>query len=425
MTPWLIRDITAEDLEAVVQLDDASTITEQRPVFALADVVAAITDRNPAVLAIADGVVVGTAVSRVDRAQAWVLRLALAPQWRNRGLGSDLLSELEHRLVASGVRRISALLPDAETGSVAFANSGFRARVGLTHFEKVETVSPRAAAVLTRLGGVVPPAALWGQIAGMAEARALIERRIVLPLARPELAAEHGVAPPRAVMLFGPPGTGKTTFARAVAGRLGWPFIELFPSRLAAAEGGLASGLNVTFGELAELDNAVVFIDEVEEIAAARDGGSVQTGVVNELLKGLVTFRERAGRLLICATNTVSALDPAFLRHGRFDYVLPIGPPDLAARQAQWERAIDNRHPDAPRLDLDALAELTDGFTPADIGHAARTVAQRTFERTIDTGRRCHPSDAEYLSVITGMRPTLTAPMLESFTADIEAFART
>lgn len=425
MTPWHIRDITAEDLEAVVQLDDASSTTEQRPVFALADVVAAITDRNPAVLAIADGAVVGTAVSRVDRAQAWVLRLALAPEWRGRGLGSDLLSELEHRLLVSGVRRISALLPDGETGSTAFTNSGFQARVGLTHFEKVETVSPRAAAVLARLGGVVPPAALWGQIAGMAEARTLIERRVVLPLARPVLAAEHGMVPPRAVVLFGPPGTGKTTFARAVAGRLGWPFIELFPSRLAAAEGGLASGLNVTFGDLAELDNAVVFIDEVEEIAAARNGGSVQTGVVNELLKGLVSFRERAGRLLICATNTVSALDSAFLRHGRFDYVLPIGPPDHVARHAMWGRTIDNRHPEAPLLDLDALVALTDGFTPADIAHAARMVAQRTFERTIDTGTRCHPSDQDYRAVITGMRPTLTGPMLAEFTADIEAFART
>lgn len=150
---------------------------------------------------------------------------------------------------------------------------------------------------------------------------------------------------------------------------------------MAAAEGGLAGGLNITFGDLAELDNAVVFIDEVEEIAAARNGGSVQTGVVNELLKGLVSFRERAGRLLICATNTVSALDPAFLRHGRFDYVLPIGPPDH--------------------------------------------VAQRAFERTIDTGQRCHPSDADYRVVITGMRPTLTGPMLADFHADIEAFART
>jgi SpoVK/Ycf46/Vps4 family AAA+-type ATPase len=227
------------------------------------------------------------------------------------------------------------------------------------------------------------------------------------------------------VVLFGPPGTGKTTFAQAVAGRLGWPFIELFPSRLAAAEGGLAGGLNVTFAELAELDNAVVFIDEVEEIAAARNGGAVQTGVVNELLKGLVSFRERAGRLLICATNTVSALDPAFLRHGRFDYVLPIGPPDQVARHALWERTIDNRQPDGPALDLGALVALTEGFTPADIAHAARTVAQRAFERTVDTGVRCHPGDEDYRAVITAMRPTLTEPMLAEFTADIEAFART
>ena len=64
----------------------------------------------------------------------------------------------------------------------------------------------------------------------------VIERRIVLPLAEPQLAEQYGVSPPKAVILFGPPGTGKTSFAKAVAGRLGWPFVELFPSRLATPD---------------------------------------------------------------------------------------------------------------------------------------------------------------------------------------------
>ena len=98
----------------------------------------------------------------------------------------------------------------------------------------------------------------------MEQEKALIERRIELPLAESALAEEHGVREPRAVMLFGPPGTGKTTFAKAVASRLGWPFVELFPSRLAGSDGGLASGISQAFAAAKRMEHVLVFIDEVE-----------------------------------------------------------------------------------------------------------------------------------------------------------------
>jgi transitional endoplasmic reticulum ATPase len=75
----------------------------------------------------------------------------------------------------------------------------------------------------------------------------MLERRLVLPLAKPELAEQYGIVPPRAVVLFGPPGTGKTTFAKAIASRLEWSFVEVFPSRLAADPLGLAGALRATF----------------------------------------------------------------------------------------------------------------------------------------------------------------------------------
>jgi GNAT superfamily N-acetyltransferase len=415
---WHLRDVESVDLEAIVRLDAESRTTDEAPVFNLADVIDCL-GRCPAVVAVAAGEVVGVAVSRVDDDRAWVVRLALSPQWRGKGLGSALLSELGRRLFTAGVSRISALLPGGETGSVAFANSGFRARAGLTYYEKTETVSPRSATVLVSLGGAVPPAGLWDRIAGMTTEKTLIERRVVLPLSHPEVAAEHGVRPPSAVVLFGPPGTGKTTFARATASRLGWPFVELFPSRLATSEEGLAGGLNDVFGRIAELEHVLVFIDEVEEIAAARRPGTASVAVVNELLKSLVTFRERPGRLLVCATNSVRVLDAAFLRHGRFDYVLPIGTPDPDARHALWRRYLTD-----DGVDVDALVQATDGFTPADVEHTARTVAQQTFERTMDAGHRCRASTRDVLAVIADVRPTLTPSMLSDFAEDIEHYAR-
>ena len=144
--------------------------------------------------------------------------------------------------------------------------------------------------------------------------------------------------------------------------------------------------------------------------------------LTNEFLKQIPRFREASHHLLVCATNMVGRLDPAFLRPGRFDCVLPVGPPDEEARSAIWTRYVEEITDE--EIDIGALVKASELFTPADIEFAVRKEAQTAFEREHfeEEGRRAVTAD--FLDAIEGTKPTLTQEMVRDFRQDARRFTR-
>ncbi len=419
-----IRSYRPDDLGRIVEL---WSVAGEPPssVHRLHEVLSLVNHEGAVVLvAEQEGEIVGAGFGSVSGALGWIHDLAVAEAPEADVALDRLIDQMESRMADRGAHTVGALV-----GSEGRLHRGLQLR----GYEMVRdavcvrrdissTVS--APSVLAELGGVTIDPGLWNRLKGMEEPKDIIERRVILPLSKPELAERHGVERPKAIVLFGPPGTGKTTFAKGIASRLGWPFVEIEPSEL-VDEGIEHEGrlLARAFERLLELPSAVVFVDEVEDLASIRHGERrVRPSVTNEFLKQIPRFRTVPHHLLVCATNWVGTLDPAFLRPGRFDYVLPVGPPDAVARAAIWRRYVEEINDED--VDVDVLVEATRYFTPADIEFTARRAAQSAFEREVFQGSRAKAGTDDFLNAIRQMKPTLSQEMIEVFEADVERFSR-
>ncbi|MCV0382912.1 MAG: CDC48 family AAA ATPase [Erythrobacter sp.] len=226
----------------------------------------------------------------------------------------------------------------------------------------------------------------YDDVGGMAETIQQLREMVELPLRYPELFTRLGVDPPKGVLLHGPPGTGKTRLAQAVANESDANFsIINGPEIMGSGYGESEKRLREVFEEASKNAPAIVFIDEIDSIAPKRDQvpGEAEKRLVAQLLTLMDGLEARANVVVIAATNRPEAIDEALRRPGRFDREIVIGVPDEKGR-----REIIGIHtrgmPLGDKVDLDELARTTYGFVGADLAALAR-------EAAIDAVRRIMP----------------------------------
>ena len=279
--------------------------------------------------------------------------------------------------------------------------------------------------ILNEMGAQTISKELWDTISDSQPPKQIVQKRIILPLTKEDLSKKHGVVPPKAIIFFGPPGTGKTHFAKATAGALSWWFIEIAPSML-MVDGIEKVGANLRkiMEKSRSLQEAIIFIDEFEEIAGSRDEASrVDKSITNEFLKQVPLIKNQGNNiLLICATNYIRQLDAALLRPGRFDCIIPVGGLDEDGRRTILEHYLSKLN--TAKIDLNLIVKMISRFTPADIEYLFQQVAQFAFEQEYAGKQDYKVTTDTFIQILPKIRPSLTDEIIEEFQKDSITYSR-
>lgn len=279
---------------------------------------------------------------------------------------------------------------------------------------------PRFVGASAAEASAAPPEELWeiesagitlADVGGMEAVKARLEVSFLAPLRNPELRRLYGKSLRGGLLLYGPPGCGKTFLARAVAGEMGAGFMSVTLSDvLDKYLGQSEQNLHRLFEVARSHTPMVIFLDELDAVGHKRTRNSHQSlrNVVNQLLQELDGVgSNNEGVYVLAATNTPWDIDPALRRPGRLDRIVAVLPPDAPARAAILRSDLGRRPIEG--IDLDRLARDTEGFTGADLTHLCESAAELALMDSVRTGRARMITMKDLLAARKQLRPSAAA----------------
>ena len=265
------------------------------------------------------------------------------------------------------------------------------------------------------------PEVRWDDIGDLEEAKQQLRETVEWPLKHPEAFRRLGIKPPRGILLFGPPGCGKTLLAKAVATESGANFISVKgPEVLSKWVGESERAIRLIFRRARQAAPCIIFFDEIDAIAPVRGAGigdsHVTERVVSQILTEMDGIEKLENVVVIAATNRPDIIDPALLRPGRLDKLIYVPPPDIKGRYEIF-KVHTRKMPLAEDVDLWRLAELTEGYTGADIEAVCREAALMALRENIEARevRMEH-----FLAALKIIRPSITEDMVKMYKAWME-----
>ncbi|MDG5816973.1 AAA family ATPase [Chitinispirillales bacterium ANBcel5] len=231
------------------------------------------------------------------------------------------------------------------------------------------------------------PQVTFEEIGGLGDTVQLIREIIELPIKHPDVFKHLGIAPHTGIILYGPPGCGKTMVAKAIANEIKAHFIGIKgPELLSKFHGESENNIRKIFNIAHELQPAIIYFDEIDSIAQKRSGDETlrsESRIVNQLLSMIDGLDNFGNIRVLASTNRIELLDPAILRPGRFDYHIEIKEPTIQGCFEIFNKAVANM-PLAPNIETSKISKALLGMTGADIAFVAREGAYNCLRRNVN-----------------------------------------